>query len=252
MSIELMSLVWKVDFLTQSQKLIMLRMADFSNDDGASIYPSRSRIADECGCSLSTVKATLKALMDCGLVSIERKGGKGVGDTNQYNIDTDILRALASGQAALAGDSCTLELCGYAGDKKGSVSDPLVSTRGQSGVIRGQPAADKGSASRPQLTNNHQIDSSRAPASASNVESSLAGASEPPRNPDTGQYHLSASEHPDLFAAWLAYHRANSQGHRVRSFERLGFMVVDTLRPPIPPAEAAKLTADRIIGEAAE
>mgnify|MGYP000141283017 CR=1 FL=1 len=46
MSIRLMSLVWDTD-LPQTEKLVLLALADWSNDDGVS-WPKQSTIAQRC------------------------------------------------------------------------------------------------------------------------------------------------------------------------------------------------------------
>lgn len=175
MSIRLMSLVWDVEFPTATQMLVALKLADYANDDGASIFPANSTLAAKARCSESTVKVTLKALRSAGILRLVRQGGNGPKDTNEWSLNVSMLIALAKGEATISGCSDVIEIDGYMdelpldfkGSTKGSNSDPLVSTRGQTGALRGQPAGSKGSAGRPQSINNHHKDSSDAQERAS-------------------------------------------------------------------------------------
>ena len=42
MSIKLMSIVWEVPFPTATQMLVCLKLADYANDDGTSIFPANT------------------------------------------------------------------------------------------------------------------------------------------------------------------------------------------------------------------
>jgi hypothetical protein len=94
MSVYVMSLVWKVTFPTQSQKLIALRLADYSNDEGDNVWPSKSTVARDVGCSESTVKRTLGHFRDVGLLSVIREGGSGPGQSTHYRINVELLKQL--------------------------------------------------------------------------------------------------------------------------------------------------------------
>lgn len=161
MSIRLMSIVWEIQFPTQSQLLAALKLADFANDDGSSIYPSRNRLANHCQCSETTIKVVLRAFREAGLLIVVREGGSGPRDTTEYRFDVGMLRALADGECMIKGDSESIEIVeevvDEAGDNstipwinKGAESAPLDGLRGRPGEIRGRPGPNKGAASRPQ------------------------------------------------------------------------------------------------------
>lgn len=85
MSVDVMSAVWKARGLSHTEKLVLLRMADFASDDGTNIYPALDRLAGDTGCSRRTVQSTLRALEALGLITIHYKAGPH--GTNRYDID---------------------------------------------------------------------------------------------------------------------------------------------------------------------
>lgn len=154
-----MTLVWDVPFPTSTQMLIALKLADYSNDHGTSIFPANETLANKARCSETTVKTTLKVFRECGLLHLTRKGGNGPKDTNEWALNIPLLRALGTGDCTIEGCSTVLEIAGELPvDNKGSNSDPLATVRGQSDGLRGQPIGPKGSAHGPQTINNHQIE----------------------------------------------------------------------------------------------
>lgn len=58
MSIKLMAKVWDMKGLTATEKLILLVMADYANDNGV-CWPSQGAIADKCDCSRQYVNQTI-------------------------------------------------------------------------------------------------------------------------------------------------------------------------------------------------
>lgn len=178
-----MTLVWDIEFPTQAQKLIALKLADYAADAGGSVFPSRETLAEKVGCGESTVKRTLKVFRDCGLLHLIREGGSGPKDTNEWSLNVAMLRALASGVCKLVGGSESVEIEGdvaayeppeMKGAIKGVILDPMLSTRGPSEPLRGPPVPPKGSASGPQSVTNHQIDSSLCAGARESVECALA------------------------------------------------------------------------------
>lgn len=167
MSIRLMTLVWDIDFPTQAQKMIALRLSDYAADSGGSVYPARETIAKACGCDESTVKRTLKAFRECGLLQLVREGGNGPRDTNEWLLNVSLMKALAEGRASLVGGAKGLEIAGDekvveavdSDENKGGTVPPLETVRGASGPVRGAWCPDKGGTSAPQSTMNHHLDS---------------------------------------------------------------------------------------------
>ena len=176
MSIRVMTLVWDVQFPTSTQMLVALKLADYSNDYGTSIFPANETLAAKARCSETTVKTTLKAFRDCGLLILVKQGGNGPRSTNEWALNIAMLKALASGICTIDGCSTALEITGELPvDNKGSEFDPLADLRGQSEGLRGQPTGSKGSAHRPQPFNNHQIDPSGASAPSETANLDLKG-----------------------------------------------------------------------------
>jgi hypothetical protein len=98
MSVKIMSYVWDIDF-KGSQKLVMLCLADFSNDDGA-CWPSIETIARKSGVSVTTVKTTINQLIKDGWLSkqsrpgVVRKGHR-INSSNMYHLSVSLLMKTA-------------------------------------------------------------------------------------------------------------------------------------------------------------
>lgn len=124
MSLALMTLVWRTEFPTQSQKLIALKLADHSNDEGGNIWPSKARVSREAGCSETTVQLTLRVFRECGILSVIAEGGKGPGNTTKYRINVPMLEALSRKEAKIVGNADDLTVI-QADPQKGSESDGI-------------------------------------------------------------------------------------------------------------------------------
>lgn len=75
MSVRVMTSVWEVA-LPDSEKLVLLALADCANDEG-SCWPSMRTLAEKCSKSDRTVQAAIKALVAKGHLSRIEKPGKG-------------------------------------------------------------------------------------------------------------------------------------------------------------------------------
>lgn len=154
MSIHLMSLVWEVKFPTQGQKLVMLRMADYANDDGDSVFPSNDEVARQCGLTKRGAQYIMRGFHNCGLMTVTAEGGGGPKMTNQRKIDVDLLIDLALANRCLEGAKDGLRVV----DKKGELSAPYTLRRVNSRVIRVNSVRDKGEPQCTQPTSNHQLE----------------------------------------------------------------------------------------------
>ena len=152
-----MSMIWEIEFPTQSQLLIALKLADFANDDGGSVYPSRDRLSRNAQCSETTVKVVLRSFREIGLLHVVREGGKGPRSTTEYVWNVGLVEALVQGLCTIEGGGEEVEIKWA---DKGAEFDPLEELRGRSDPLRGRPDANKGAASRPQPFTNHHLDSS--------------------------------------------------------------------------------------------
>ena len=86
MSIKVSSLCWKLR-LQQTEKLVLIRLADFSDDIGGNIFPAVATIADHCCISDRAVQYTLKKLVDMGVLILVGNETGGRGRTREYAID---------------------------------------------------------------------------------------------------------------------------------------------------------------------
>ncbi|CAG9001727.1 MAG: hypothetical protein CENE_03753 [Candidatus Celerinatantimonas neptuna] len=104
MSIKLMTDVWDAPAFKGNTKLIMLRLADFANDEGL-CWPSVSTIARKCTVSVSTVKTQIRQLIVAEFITVKNRlkttsEGKITNDTNYYQINMTRLHqvVLAAGE----------------------------------------------------------------------------------------------------------------------------------------------------------
>lgn len=237
MSIRLMSMMWEIQFPTQSQLLIALKLADFANDEGGSVFPSKNRLARNAQCSESTVKNTLRAFRSIGLLHVVEEGGRGPKDTTHYAWNLRLVHALLNETCAITGGSEELEI---KWSEKGAEFDPLDDVRGQSDGLRGQPTGAKGSAGYPQSFTNHHIEtSSRLGVPATQGAARPALQDSPPR--------LVLSEDRD-WQLWLNWMRQLGHDKAADMFANEGSMVVFSAKPmtgiPLPklaPTDTVKL-----------
>lgn len=97
MSTKLTSLCWKLK-LSATEKVVLVRLADFANHDGTSIYPSVGRVADECGVSSRAVQLAIRGMMKTGIL-VQMQAGGGRGRTSEYAIDIKVVERLLSEQS---------------------------------------------------------------------------------------------------------------------------------------------------------
>lgn len=171
MSKKIESMVWDITFPTQSQKLILLKLADYGNDEGASIYPARDTLAEKVGCSLATVKSALKAFRECGILTVLKEGGSGPRDTTHYGLNIELIKALSEGACTITGGSDRLEIDGY---------HPVEDKGPKFGQGANQGAnlpPNKGPAGWPQSVKNQKLEGARA--RARDVDTPRAPGAEP-------------------------------------------------------------------------
>lgn len=146
MSVKVSELCWGIP-LPIAEKLVLLRLANYANDSGGSIYPAVRTVAHFCGISPRAVQYILKKLMADGLLLVVENEKGGRGRTRHYAIDLDRAGQLAGpegGQANGTGkrvqDDCTLsepETVQRAQDHC-TLSDGETLQRVQNPVIKGE------------------------------------------------------------------------------------------------------------------
>jgi hypothetical protein len=171
MSGHLTSLLWEVDFPTSTQKLLMLRLADYADDDGRGIYPSIPEVARQIGSSERQIQYALKALEAVNLIDRVAFGGTGPKRTNVWTINVDLVAKLALQELVLNGTHSELE----AVENEGAIIAPRTLARVQSRIKRVQSATDKGATDCTQATKepNLEPNSAGAPATHSAARPAL-------------------------------------------------------------------------------
>jgi hypothetical protein len=85
MSIKIMTAVWDREDLSSTQKLVLLALADWANDEGL-CWPSINRLAIKASLTSRAVQKTIRSLEDAGFIRREEVLGKG----NRYWISTPL------------------------------------------------------------------------------------------------------------------------------------------------------------------
>ncbi len=78
-----MSLVWEMEALGASEKLVLLALADHANDDGT-CYPGNSRLAKRTGMTGRGVQKVIQRLVGAGLLLVDPNAG--LGGANVYRL----------------------------------------------------------------------------------------------------------------------------------------------------------------------
>lgn len=98
MSIALMTLAWQTA-LPLNQKAALLALADWANDDGASLHPSIYALAERLTCSERTVQRLMRDLeVDQWIAVVGNFNGGLRGTTRRYRINVRKLRAVADAE----------------------------------------------------------------------------------------------------------------------------------------------------------
>ena len=71
MSTKVSSAVWQMRGLVDSERLVLLRLAEVAHDDGANAFLSVDHVADDCELHRSTVQRTLHRLVERGVLVIQ-------------------------------------------------------------------------------------------------------------------------------------------------------------------------------------
>ena len=93
MSIEIMSLVWKNYNRGGSEKLAMLALADWGDDEGRRLYPSVKGVARKINVSESQARRILHGLIEEGYLQVVfNHNGGAPGQTRHYQLNVDKLQ----------------------------------------------------------------------------------------------------------------------------------------------------------------
>lgn len=92
MSVRVMSLVWDNFKTGGSEKLAMLAMADWCNDQGGSLHPSMRAIADKIGLSEKQARRVIHSLIEQGYISVVGNNfGGDPGQSRLYRLNVEKL-----------------------------------------------------------------------------------------------------------------------------------------------------------------
>ena len=225
MSIRLMTMVWDVEFPTQSQKLIALKLADYAADAGGSVFPAVNTIARHAGCDERTVQRALKAFRACGFLHLVKEGGTGPKATNQWQIDIPALAALAAGRSRFVGTASELEIEEiHMGDILSDMGDNLSASdalRVTNEGLRVTPVSAKGDTGVTQSFTNHQIE----PSLGAGARASLCAARP---SPEEERLILCTDR---TWKVWINWLRQSGHTSAAAVFEKEGGMIAFSERP---------------------
>lgn len=251
MSIRLMTLVWDIEFPTQSQKLIMLKLADYASDTGGSVFPATETLADKVGCDERTVQRALKAFRDVGLLHLVRAGGTKPGATNEWQINVAMIGWLAGETIKLVGHGGELEIDGVIPENTpgnllpamGDKTPGNLSVRVANHAKGVTPVSSTPGTTATQSVNNHQIDSSRA----------NERASETARAPSVAKTEIVLTPNDPSWSHWLAWLSDNDKRDLIGAAEEAQRMVVASRWPtdksPLPRVDRSQMIERRKLGE---
>ena len=87
-----MSLVWDNFNRGGSEKLAMLALADWCNDQGGSLHPSIASIAKKINVSESQARRIIHGFIDSGYLSVvANHGGGNPGQSRHYKLNVEII-----------------------------------------------------------------------------------------------------------------------------------------------------------------
>lgn len=95
MSIKVMTDVWAYADCNGSELLVLLALADFSDDQGRNIYPSMQTLAQKARLSVKQARRVVQNLVKLDLIEIVEAGGwdRGRNRSNSYQIKLETLLA---------------------------------------------------------------------------------------------------------------------------------------------------------------
>lgn len=81
------AMTWAVEQkLPTNQKMVLLMLANRTNNDTGRCDPSQKRLADDCGMGISTLKRALIGLEQAGFIEVIQRPNGASKMTNEYAI----------------------------------------------------------------------------------------------------------------------------------------------------------------------
>jgi hypothetical protein len=82
MSIKLLSAAWDLD-IGSTEKMVLMCLCDFANDDGGNCWPSVATLARKCSKSERTIQGAIKSLEEMGFLTVQVRNGM----SNSFALD---------------------------------------------------------------------------------------------------------------------------------------------------------------------
>lgn len=109
MSIKLMSMVWSMEAIPSTNKLVLLALCDYANDQGESCFPSIKGIAAKSSLSERQTQRIMHQLIRLGIVRVSawEKGGRN--HTRHYTINVHKIKGDNMSPNGIKGDIRDIE-----------------------------------------------------------------------------------------------------------------------------------------------
>lgn len=267
MSIRLMTIVWDIPWPSQSALLIALKLADYANDEGGSIHPKRDTLARHAQTSLATVKRTLAAFRDVGLLSVVQEGGMGRGHSTKYEMNVGLLMRLHDGYAEIQRDESDphkfvviergepVENSGSKAAQNEAHREPLELLEAHQERLAAQSTGLSGSIDEPRTTNLDPPITTTSRAKARSREDFISGL----RRSGQSRVAIEITSKDLCWRKWIDHLRLKGEQAIADAAEAAGTMTVSKRWPeadtPLPIVDkrpiVAKQLAERVVGEGA-
>ncbi|WP_162527164.1 helix-turn-helix domain-containing protein [Sphingomonas solaris] len=226
MSIRIMSAVWSLA-LPDSEKIVLLALADCANDEGV-CWPSMASLAAKCSKTDRTVQAAVKSLVVAGHLSRTERPGKGV----LYTVHPDRTPETASGAKPLRPESTTPP-------KPATPTPEAASDKPSRTTIspsKATPSSEREGGGMAVSSDQPQPEASgtMGPAPGSPVSAKRWKGMPPP-----------AAVSDEQWAGFLAMRRAKRQTLTPRAYELLCRKLVDLTEAGWPPGDLIDLAVER-------
>ncbi|AOR58847.1 helix-turn-helix domain-containing protein [Pectobacterium parmentieri] len=247
MSSKLTGHVWEAcaaNGIKNTKLLIMVRLADYSNDDGIS-YPSVETIARQLGAGESTIRGAIAELEEAGWLYREgrRKGNRN--SSNLYYLNAERLEEVALQEIAKVKAARLAKRVSnpHPPESDGSKSDPLES--GGSNGFHPPESGDKACFDPPESGGDPQVNSTHDPQVNSKHESQGMPARKIALKSPLAEFDFSAFPTLPSEQVWGDYVK-----HRKAKRAPITQTVVNILGQELTKAANAGWTVDQALGEA--
>lgn len=153
MSSKLVGMVMEAD-LPRPEKFVLIALADHAKEDGSDVYPSVARVQWKTGYGERQVREIMASLQGTKILILVRQGGKGAGDTSEYRIDPNAIKALIPFKEWCKQKKIKDNSSLHFSHPEGAVSADLKGAK--TADLRVQFSPNKGAETAPESKNNNQ------------------------------------------------------------------------------------------------